>query len=116
MGSTAPAVGLAVHLAVAAAIGVLFALWFRHHTPDLGAAVGWGLAYGLAWWVIGGLTLLPVLLGAAPAWTVDAAAERTPALVGHLAYGIAMAVAISAIDARFSPWWIARHERQRRRL
>ncbi|CAN5755231.1 hypothetical protein BH23ACT10_BH23ACT10_30650 [soil metagenome] len=116
MGSGSMLVGLVVHLAIASAIGVIFALAFRHHAPDVASALGWGLSYGMLWWVLGGLTLLPVLLGEPVAWSVGAAGAQLPSLVGHLLYGMAMAVAIAAIDAGYSPWWIARQRRQQERL
>lgn len=116
MGSGAMTTGLAVHLVVASTIGVIFALVFRHHAPDPASALGWGLSYGLLWWFVGGLTLLPMLLGDPVAWSADAAATQLPSLIGHLLYGAAMALVISGIDACYSPWWIARQRRQRERL
>lgn len=53
--------------------------------------VGWGLAYGLIWWVLGGLTLMPLLLGM-PAFAPLAMPEMRPvamgSLMGHLIYGL----------------------------
>jgi hypothetical protein len=50
--------------------------------------------------------LLPLLLGAAPQWTADAAAGLTASLVGHLAYGAALGIGFHLLEARYSPWWI----------
>lgn len=116
MGSGSTLVGLVVHLVVASAIGVIYAIVFRHHAPDVASALGWGLSYGLLWWLLGGLTLLPVLLGEPVSWTVEAASTQLPSLVGHLLYGASMAVVLSAIDVGYSPWWIARRQQQRERL
>ena len=41
-----------------------------------------GVAYGFGWWLLGPLTLLPILLGGSPQWTVAAAAALFPSLVG----------------------------------
>jgi hypothetical protein len=38
------------------------------------SAVGWGVSYGFVWWLIGPLTLMPILLGTTPDWTAGATA------------------------------------------
>ena len=62
-------------------------LLFARRSQDIGSAVGWGVSYGFFWWILGPLTLAPILLGVAPRWTAPAAAALLPSLVGHLAYG-----------------------------
>ena len=90
-----------------------FALILTH--PKLrGASGAWtspiALVYGLLWWLRGPLTLLPILLGAPPQWTLAAASATFPSLVGHLAYGAALGVAFYRLEARYSPWWLTRNE------
>ncbi len=91
-------------------IGASYGLLFRRQSFDVGSALGWGVAYGLLWWLLGPLTLLPILLGAPPQWTLAAAAATFPSLVGHLAYGAALGVAFYRLEARYSPWWLTRNE------
>lgn len=110
VGADAPVVGLFVHVVVGVLIGVSYGLLFRRESFDVRAGAGWGLAYGLLWWVLGGLTLLPVLLGGDPQWKADEAADAIPSLVGHLAYGIGLGVAFYLLEARYNPWWITRNE------
>ncbi|MCP9969000.1 hypothetical protein [Actinomadura madurae] len=68
VGARGAGAGWAVHLVIAQVIGVSYALFFRGRSYDLVSGVGWGLSYGFFWWVLGALTLLPVLLGQPPRW------------------------------------------------
>jgi uncharacterized membrane protein YagU involved in acid resistance len=110
VGSTSLVTGLIVHLLIASVIGVSYSLLFRLQSYDLGSALGWGVSYGFFWWVLGALTLMPVLLGEPPQWTVSAAADAFPALVGHLAYGAGLGAAIYLLEERGIPWWLSRSE------
>lgn len=110
VGSRSEVVGLVVHLLISELIGASYGLLFRRQSFDSGSALGWGVSYGLLWWVLGPLTLLPVLLGGSPQWTLAAAAATFPSLIGHLAYGAALGLVFHGLEVRFSPWWITRNE------
>jgi uncharacterized membrane protein YagU involved in acid resistance len=116
IGSESMVAGLAVHLIVASVVGVSYGLLFRLQSYDLGSALGWGVSYGFFWWVLGSLTLMPVLLGDPPQWTVAAAADAFPALVGHLAYGAGLGTAIYLLEERGIPWWLSRSEVEAARI
>jgi len=105
IGSRSPVAGFVTHLVIADLIGASYGLLFRRQSYDLGSALGWGVSYGFFWWILGPLTLLPLLLGATPRWTSDVAAGLTASLVGHLAYGAALGVGFHLLEARYSPWW-----------
>ncbi|MFI1398316.1 DUF6789 family protein [Streptomyces sp. NPDC020681] len=100
-------VGFAVHLLIAATIGAIFgALMARQHE-----LLFWGLAYGVLWWFLGPLTLLPILLGDPVAWDVATARELIPSLLGHLAYGAATAAVLALLSRRerqFKPGLLVR--------
>jgi uncharacterized membrane protein YagU involved in acid resistance len=98
--------GLVVHLVISFIIGVAYGLLFRRQSYDIGSALGWGVSYGFFWWVLGPLTLLPLLLGRAPVWTIEAAAGLTASLVGHIAYGAGLGITFHWLEKRYSPWWI----------
>jgi uncharacterized membrane protein YagU involved in acid resistance len=56
-----------------------------------GAGVGWGALYGFAWWMLGGLILMPVLLGMpafAPLMMEPMRPVAMGSLIGHLIYGV----------------------------
>jgi hypothetical protein len=104
VGSTSPVVGFAAHTCISAMIGMSYGLLFRHEAPDFGSGVAWGLVYGLIWWFIGPLTLLPTLLGGRFFWTTGVAGALLPSLIGHLIYGATTATVFLALERRHSDW------------
>ena len=110
VGAQSSVVGFVVHMIIAVVIGGTYALLFRRHSFDVRSGIGWGLSYGFLWWILGGLTLLPVLLGGSPEWSAAEAGRAFPSLVGHLVYGIALGVVFHLLEARYSPWWITRSD------
>lgn len=116
VGSESLLTGFLVHLVIANLIGISYGFLFRGQSFDFGAALGWGLSYGFFWWLLGPLTLMPILLGGIPQWSVAAAADAFGSLVGHLAYGAALGVTFYWLEARYSPWWVSRTETEVRRI
>lgn len=115
VGGESTGLGIFIHLLIAEAIGAFYGLLFRRQTYDLGSALGYGLAYGVFWWVLGVLTLLPEFLGTPVRWDAELAAGAFPGLVGHLVYGAALGVAVQILEARHNPWWIARTDAEAER-
>ncbi|MEO5951032.1 MAG: hypothetical protein ABIQ44_01015 [Chloroflexia bacterium] len=100
VGGSSPVLGFFVHLVISALIGMTYGLLFHHEAPDAGSSVAWGMVYGLIWWFLGPLTLMPILLGKAAVWTTAAAGTALPSLVGHLIYGAALAVVFVLFERR----------------
>jgi hypothetical protein len=69
-----------------------------------GELVFWGLAYGVFWWFLGTLTLLPLLTGVPMTWSLASAQSAMPSLLGHLYYGAVTAVGFALLhpDGRFA--------------
>jgi hypothetical protein len=88
-------------------LGASYGVAFRHEGGDTEAALGWGLSYGLLWWLLGNHTLLPVLLGDRPTWSASALAAGFPSLIGHLAYGAGLGLTLAWLERRSNPWWTA---------
>ena len=106
IGSTSPLIGFIVHLVISDLIGISYGLLFQRQSYDVGSALGWGMSFGFFWWILGPLTLMPMLLGVTPQWTVEAAAGSLASLIGHLAYGAGLGVTFYLLEARHNPWWI----------
>jgi uncharacterized membrane protein YagU involved in acid resistance len=116
VGSESATTGFVVHLAISVLIGASYGLLFRRRSFDAGSALGWGVSYGFLWWVLGALTLLPILLGGTPQWTAEAVDRTFASLVGHIAYGAVLGVTYYHLERRVRPWWVTRSEAERRRL
>lgn len=84
-----PAVGRLLHYLIGVTIGCSFGLLFDDEEQDAGSGLIYGINYGLLWWLIGPMILLPWLLGqdARPYWTVATIQRFVPSFVGHILYG-----------------------------
>jgi hypothetical protein len=96
--------GLIIHLLVSAAIGMTFGLLFRNEATSLGAGVSWGWLFGLIWWYLGPMTLLPLMLTGVCDWSTNAASALLPSLIGHLLYGAVTATVFLLLELRYTRW------------
>jgi hypothetical protein len=91
-------VGWIYHLFNSAVIGGLFGWLLGGRVHGLGGGLGWGALYGVVWWVLGGLILMPVLLGM-PAFAPLQMAPMRPvamgSLIGHLLFGLILGAAFA---------------------
>ncbi len=104
VGSTSPVLGFVVHVAISLLIGMTYGILFEHEAPSTGAAVAWGLVYGLTWWFLGWLTLFPAALGRPLSWSITAVAAVFPSLIGHLLYGGFTAAFFRLQERRHDAW------------
>jgi uncharacterized membrane protein YagU involved in acid resistance len=96
--------GLLVHLLVSTAIGITFGLLFRNESTNLSSGVAWGWLFGLIWWYVGPMTLLPLMLTGVCDWSTDAASALLPSLIGHLVFGAATACVFLVLQNRYLRW------------
>ncbi len=87
VGMSSPAAGGLLHYLIGLVIAMTFALLFYRNMGGAGSALIWGMGYGVLWWILGPLTLLPLFTGNPVPWTVEAARANFPSLVAHLLYG-----------------------------
>src|SRR5881628_3236420 len=89
-------VGWLFHFLVSAFIGATFAYLFDRRIDGYGSATGWGVGYGLVWWVLGALVFMPIFLGM-PAFAPLKMPPMRPvamgSLVGHMMYGAILGLA-----------------------
>jgi len=99
--------GFLLHLLISAVLGMSYGLLFRHEAPTAGWGVLWGSTFGLIWWYLGPMTLLPLILTGECDWTTDAASKLLPSLIGHLIYGAVMALTFFLLEGRYTRWLLA---------
>lgn len=112
VGSTSLAAGWLYHLFNSAVIGGLFGWLLGRRVGGFGSAAGWGAAYGLLWWVLGGLILMPMFLGMpafAPLQMMRPVAMAS--LLGHVIFGLILGTAFVSLrgSAGHPPLGSARH-------
>jgi xanthosine utilization system XapX-like protein len=91
VGSPTVAVGWLYHLFNSAVIGAIFGWLVAPRVRGYSSGVGWGTAYGFGWWILGGLILMPVMLGMppfAPLMMAEMQIVAAGSLIGHLIYGL----------------------------
>jgi uncharacterized membrane protein YagU involved in acid resistance len=89
---------IVLHFGAALLIGVTFGMLFQRDVRGYGSCMGWGLAYGIFWWFLGQLTLLPLAAHKVIDWSADQGAAVFGSLVGHILYGLILGVAYATID------------------
>jgi uncharacterized membrane protein YagU involved in acid resistance len=99
IGSEAVAVGWLVHLFNSALFGAIYAVLFAPWTRTLVNAAAVGLGYGVVWWVLGALLIMPAWLGMG-VFQFNTTAWQS--LMGHLLYGLILGVVYALVRPRLS--------------
>ncbi len=90
--------GVTLHYIFAIIIGASFGLLFQRDVRGCGSSLSWGLAYGLFWWFLGPLTILPLWQGQAVDWSYERGSALFGSLVGHAIYGLLVGLVYAAVD------------------
>jgi hypothetical protein len=89
--SSSIGVGWVYHLFNSVVIGAVFGWLFGARATTVGSGAGWGVLYGIGWWILGAQILMPLALGMPPFASVMMAPMRMVAigsLIGHGVYGL----------------------------
>ena len=103
--SNSLAAGWIYHLFNSAVIGALFGWILGSRVRGVGSGMGWGAGYGIVWWVLGGLILMPMLLGMPPFAPLQMPMMRPVAfasLLGHLMFGLILGATFVPLRGRGS--------------
>ncbi|MGH2371947.1 MAG: NAD(P)/FAD-dependent oxidoreductase [bacterium] len=87
VGVTSLGAGVALDLLISIFIGATFGAIFRYQSLGYAPTMSSGVLYGLLWWILGPLTIVPALTGSGPTWSLQEANAALPSLVGHVLYG-----------------------------
>jgi len=82
-----------IHLVISAIIGAGFGVVVPYAGSTSARVLGAGLVYGLGWWVLGPLLIMPTMMGMGPQLSPAGMSAAMPSLVGHLIFGLVTAYA-----------------------
>ena len=102
VGHPSAVTGFLAHLVISALIGASFVVIFHGFIRGASGGLGYGLVYGGAWWFLGPLTLMPLMMGMGLGvnWNAAAASQMLPSLVGHLIYGAILGLSYALLQSR----------------
>ncbi|MBI5670165.1 MAG: DUF1440 domain-containing protein [Chloroflexi bacterium] len=92
-------VGFVVHLLISAFIGATFGVIAARLPSTWVLQIGAGAVYGVIWWVLGALVLMPLLLGMNE-MVLQIGAMQVNSLIGHLVFGVLTGVAYKVLSER----------------
>ncbi|MGW7363542.1 hypothetical protein ACWGI8_08955 [Streptomyces sp. NPDC054841] len=94
LGSTNAFVGWLVHLSIALFAGVTFGVLLGQFAQRLAPAVVLGLVYGVVWWFVGALWIMPANMGMP---VFDWNAVSSSSLGAHLVFGLLAGLTFAVI-------------------
>ncbi len=103
VGSSSLIVGWIYHLFNSVVIGAIFGWLIGDRAVSVGSGLGWGVMYGIGWWILGAQILMPVALGMSPFASMMMPSMRMVAmgsLIGHMIYGLILGGLFAVFSAR----------------
>jgi hypothetical protein len=99
VGSQNPVVGFVMHLIISAIIGAVYGVIAPRLPSGWLVAMGAGIVYGVIWWVLGALVMMPLLLGMGE-MVFQIGDMQLMSLIGHVIFGIITAGFFTLIQRR----------------
>ncbi len=95
-------VGWLYHLFNSAVMGAIFGWLLGSRVTGIGAGLLLGALYGILWWILGGLILMPLFLGMSPfaPLMMEMRPVAISSLVGHIIYGLILGAAFTLLSRR----------------
>lgn len=84
-------VGFVVHMVISAFIGATFGVITTRLSRTLSSLAIAGGVYGIVWWVLGALILMPLMLGMNQ-MVLQIGQPQIMSLIGHVLFGVVMGV------------------------
>ena len=103
---SSPNAGVALHFVFAFIIGASFGLFFQRDVRGYGSSLAWGLGYGIFWWFLGPMTVMPLWQGRGLDWSYQHAQALYGSLVGHIVYGLIVGLVYAAVDRLWATLFI----------
>lgn len=94
VGSESVVVGWVIHLIISAVTGALFVVTLGKNVTTFGKGAGMGVIYGMIWWVLGALIIMPVVLGMGVQFANAFDQMRLMSLMGHAIFGAIIGVVV----------------------
>ena len=95
--NNSPIVGFIVHIVISIGLAVPYAVLEKRFSNSNWLIIAVvGAIYGVIWWVLGALILMPLMLEMGEMVMV-VGAMQIQSLIGHIVYGVALTVALKAI-------------------
>lgn len=91
VGSESVVVGWFIHLVISAFTGAIFGWFYGDRILSAGSGVKFGAIYGVIWWILGALILMPLILGMNE-MIGKIGQPQMMSLLGHLIWGMVMGV------------------------
>ena len=99
IGSQSPVVGFILHLVISAVIGAGYGVIAPRLPAGWLVTVGAGIVYGIIWWVLGALIIMPLALGMSE-MVFQIGDMQWMSLIGHVIFGIITAAFYALIATR----------------
>jgi uncharacterized membrane protein YagU involved in acid resistance len=92
-------VGFIVHMAISAILGVIYGVIATRLPSGWAPAVAAGVIYGIVWWILGALLMMPLMLGMNDMIFVIEQAQLM-SLMGHVVFGVVTALLFIPLNKR----------------